>query len=445
VTDRAYARISFDALNSGSIDKQRHRIAAFAGDNLQWYEDRSVSGAKVPFGQRPEGLRLLRDLQPGDRVLVTKIDRAARSVRDLLDLVEQIAERGGSIVFVDQNIDTAGPMGRFLLTLLGAIAELEAGIVSERRRESLEVFAKEGRHAVGKAPFGFESVENPNGRGLVIALHPQDAPRLRTAIERVMAGETQEEVRHSIGMSKTGFHHLLKNPRLAGMTPDGDGVVMIEGVPRVNPDAALLSMAEWTRLAEFMQRATKKAWTKRDGYGAALRCAPCGKRLYKQVAKKVEHSTYCCDRTRHKSGESAPAIMVHVADAYLEEMFLKHYGDKPYRMKTWVDEAGPKIEATAAAQVRLEAVQKRLLASSSTEEDEMLTADLLSARRALRDAEALPSTRAQVSVETGLTFADLWRDGDDEKRCVLLQSVAVWEVQLGRGKVDKRITFGTPM
>ena len=82
-------------------------------------------------GRRAVGF--MADLQQGDRVLVTKIDRAARSVRDLLDVVERIENAGASIVFVDQGIDTSGPMGRFLLTLLGAIAELEAAIMAERR------------------------------------------------------------------------------------------------------------------------------------------------------------------------------------------------------------------------------------------------------------------------------------------------------------------------
>src|SRR5687768_8693795 len=122
MTDRGYARISLDTQQSGSISKQTERIKAVAGSDVQWYKDESVSGSKVPFAERPEGGRLMADLQKGDRVLVTKIDRAARSVKDLLNLVERIEKAGASILFVDQAIDTSGPMGRFLLTLLGAIA-----------------------------------------------------------------------------------------------------------------------------------------------------------------------------------------------------------------------------------------------------------------------------------------------------------------------------------
>lgn len=137
VTDRGYARISNDTSRSGFIDTQKAQIGAYAGGGVEWYEDRSVSGSKVPIWEREGGGKLLADLQRGDRVLITKIDRAARNVDDLLGFVARIEEAGASVRFVDQDIDTSGAMGRFILA---AIAELEAEIVRERRMESLTQF-----------------------------------------------------------------------------------------------------------------------------------------------------------------------------------------------------------------------------------------------------------------------------------------------------------------
>ena len=226
---------------------------------------------------------MLGDLRPGDRVLVTKIDRAARNVRDLLDLVEHIEEAGASIVSIEQNIDTSGPIGKFILVVLAAIAELEPNITGERRRESLVAFANEGRHAVGAAPFGFKSVDNPNGRGLVI--RPDwDAPGrgeqspaaiLRDAIRRVMGGEPQARVVEDLPIKEAGFSVLLRNARLAGMTPSGDGVVNSHGVPQVDPEAALLTMAEWSELRDYMKRPEKRSWSRQEGYGPALTCSEC--------------------------------------------------------------------------------------------------------------------------------------------------------------------------
>lgn len=61
---------------------------------------------------------------------------------DLLDIVKHVESVGASVRFIDNDINTEGPYGRFTLTLLAAIAELEAGIVSERRKESLEAFSQ---------------------------------------------------------------------------------------------------------------------------------------------------------------------------------------------------------------------------------------------------------------------------------------------------------------
>ena len=205
---RAYVRISLDTAESGSIAKQRRRIAAAEvargrdPEAVSWYSDESVSGSKVLFAERPEGARLLADLQPGDRVVMTKIDRAARNVADLLSLVQRIRGAGASVRFVDNDIDTDGPYGQFMLTMLGALAELEANIISERRKESLGAFVAEGRHAVGKAPIGLRSIPNPSGRGLVLAIDPETAPLVREAVERVMAGESQNSVRESLGLSR---------------------------------------------------------------------------------------------------------------------------------------------------------------------------------------------------------------------------------------------------
>jgi DNA invertase Pin-like site-specific DNA recombinase len=441
VTDRAYERISLDNERSGSIAKQKSRIEAFAGPDVAHYADESVSGSKIPFALRPEGKRLLDDLRPGDRVLVTKIDRAARNVRDLLDLVETIDQAGASIVFVDQNIDTSGPIGKFILVLLAAIAELEANIIGERRKESLAVFAREGRHAVGAAPFGFESVENPNGRGLVIRPHPIDGPVLRQAIERVLAGEAQAQVVKSLPIKEAGFSLLLRNPRLAGMTPDGDGVVMIDGIPRVDPEAALLTMAEWSRLREHMKRPDRKPWAYQDGYGAALTCAVCGMRLYKSIGgpSRPNNNAYKCGRVKHEAGTPAASVMVHSADPYVETVFLERYGERDVILSSWSDSADAKVEAVAAAQVRLEATQRAFLDDLGDEEEEEVLLALRHAKRALKAAQEMPSERVYQTERAGYTVAELWERSDAAARCRLLNVVGTWVVHPGRRPIEEKI------
>jgi DNA invertase Pin-like site-specific DNA recombinase len=447
MTDRGYGRISLDTARSGSIAKQRERITAYAGIEMEWYADESVSGSKVRFADRPDGSRLLSDLRTGDRVLVTKIDRAARSVRDLLDLVEVIEKRGASIVFIDQNIDTAGPMGRFLLTLLGAIAELEAAIIAERRKESLESFAKEGRHAVGKAPFGFTSVDNPDGRGLVIRPDPETVDLAREAVERIMAGESQEKVRRLIGLSKTGMHRWLRNPRLAGMTPNNGGVVTIDGTPRVDRDAALLTMVEWRDLQGKLQPVGEKTWSPRAGYGAALKCCECGQRMYINISKRVNadtggtHDTYVCRKDKHAPGQKAPSIMAHKANEYIEDRFLSEVGDRQALIGAWSDSLTAKSEALASAEVRLEEAQRRFSAAVTDEEEDEALAHQRAAKRALREAQALRGERVFRVEDTGKTVREIWEAADADERCGLLNRLGTWTLHFGRVPVEERIVL----
>lgn len=436
MTDRLYERISFDSKVSGSITKQNARLMRSADpDDFEVYEERSVSGAKVPFADRPEGKRLLTALQPGDRVLVTKIDRAARNVRDLLDLVEKVEALGCSIVFVDQAIDTAGPMGRFLLTLLGAIAELEAGIVAERRRESLAQFAAEGRHAVGRAPFGLRSVPNPNGRGLVLRPDPDEAPVVREAVEAVLAGESQRAWSERCGMRHPAFGRLLRNERLAGIIGRDE-----DGTPRLDPEQALFSLAEWARLQDHLRRPEKPHRARTDGYGPAFACGVCGDRLYLNVSKRSPaYTTYRCRGVRHAPGQPAASVMRVNADRLVEEEFLSLFGHLPVLAETTTDSSAVRDEAVARARLTLDAIRKAQDETDDEDEEERLFVAYREAKKALRDAEALPRESVTAEIPTGESFAELWATSDDEARTAFLLRFGPWTVEPGRLPIEKKV------
>lgn len=434
MTDRAYARISLDTKVSGSITKQRSRLAKHAHGSPEWYVDESVSGSKVPFAERPAGARLLADLERGDRVLVTKIDRAARNVRDLLDLVERIEAAGASIVFVDQSIDTAGPMGRFLLTLLGAIAELEAGIIAERRRESLAAFREEGRHAVGRAPYGLRSVPNPNGRGLVLRPDPVEGPILRDAVERILGGEAQRTFAPVVGMGEPAFGRLLRNERLAGILGHGP-----EGL-RLDPEQALFSLVEWRRLQEHLARPAR-GWTPRtEGYGPAFACGVCGDRLYLNVSKRKDtYSTYRCRGVRHEPGAPAATVTRVNADAFVEREFLGRFGHLPVFEEITSDSSAVRDEAVALARLSLEAAKTALDEAEDDDEEETLYRAYRKAKKALRTAEDLPSESVTSVVETGQTFREVWASSPDVERTDLLLRFGPWIVEPGRAPIEDKI------
>lgn len=432
MTDRLYLRISLDTARSGSIDKQRAMLAPHARPGFVEYVDRSVSGAKVRFSERDGGSRLLADLRRGDRLLVTKIDRAARNTEDLLGLVKRVNALGAEVVFAEPYINTEGPMGKLLLTLLGAVAEFESALIAERRRDSLAAFADEGRHAVGAAPFGLASVENPHGRGLVLRPHPEEAPRLRAAVERLLAGEPQYRLAEELGFaSAPAFGRLLRNDRLAGALGDGPGG------PRIEPDAAVFSLVEWRRLQDHLSRPAR-SWSKADGYGAALACGVCGDRLYLNVAKNREHSVYKCRRVKHSPDQPGVSVMVGNANRVVEEDFLVSFGALPVTEAVLVSTSDARARAVAAARLRLDAA-KRAQDAAAEDEEERAFAEYRAARRALREAEALPDESVVEYRETGETFARVWERANDYERSAMLVRAGRWLVTPGRMPLAEKI------
>ena len=83
-------------------------------------------------GTRPQLEALIAKLQPGDVLVFYKLDRVARSLRDLLGIIEQVEAAGACIRSLTEPLDTTTPMGSFVLQILGAVAQLERSIIRQR-------------------------------------------------------------------------------------------------------------------------------------------------------------------------------------------------------------------------------------------------------------------------------------------------------------------------
>ncbi|PJI97926.1 DNA invertase Pin-like site-specific DNA recombinase [Acidovorax sp. 69] len=117
-----YARVS-------TRDQETHLqldALAKAGVTQIWQE----KGSSV--GPRPELQKLLAALQPGDVLVVYKMDRVARSLKDLLAILDRIKVAGAAIRSLTEPLDTSSPLGMFMIQILGAVAQLERSIIRER-------------------------------------------------------------------------------------------------------------------------------------------------------------------------------------------------------------------------------------------------------------------------------------------------------------------------
>lgn len=151
---RAYLRVSTKKQEAGlSLQAQIQRIrAAVNGQPLKIYQD-VVSGRCLK--RRPQLLQLLKDMKKGDKVVVVRLDRMARSTKDLADIVMKFKERDVTFSSLTDSFDLEIPTGQFLVTILGAVAQLESQMNGQRVREACQI-AKENGRLLGSLPYGIK-------------------------------------------------------------------------------------------------------------------------------------------------------------------------------------------------------------------------------------------------------------------------------------------------
>jgi site-specific DNA recombinase len=134
-----YMRVSGEGQKTqGTIENQRAVLTRYLDAQgtapYGWYEDEAVSGYFVAFPKRPDGARLLADIRAGHVgiVLVRKLDRFGRNAREILNAVHELEQAGARLISLKENVDTRTSAGRFFLTMLAGVAELERDVLMER-------------------------------------------------------------------------------------------------------------------------------------------------------------------------------------------------------------------------------------------------------------------------------------------------------------------------
>ena len=181
MTIYGYARISTDGQTLAAQDAALH-----AAGCAKVYSEK-VSGAKT---DRAELAKVLKRLEKGDVLIVARLDRLARSTRDLLNILDTIGKAGASFKSVaDTWADTTTPRGRLMLTVLGGLAEFE--------RELIKARTGEGRKRAKAKGVKF-------GRPFKLSPHQREA-----AIARREAGETFVDIARSYNVSHPTILRLV--------------------------------------------------------------------------------------------------------------------------------------------------------------------------------------------------------------------------------------------
>jgi DNA invertase Pin-like site-specific DNA recombinase len=131
-----YARVSTNEQDNAA------QVAALKAAKCERTYREKASGGRW---DRPELHRLLDQLRKGDVLVVWKLDRLSRSLRDVLIIMERLAEASAGFRSLTEAIDTTTPAGRMMMQMVGAFAEYERAMLNERTKAGLEAARREGR------------------------------------------------------------------------------------------------------------------------------------------------------------------------------------------------------------------------------------------------------------------------------------------------------------
>ena len=172
-----YARVSSTGQNEAAQVDILNRHGA-----EELFIDKASGTSREGRDKLAEAIRFARK---GDVLMVTRLDRLARSVTDLHSITQELQAKGVDLVVTEQSIDTSTPTGRLMFTMLGAIAEFETDLRKERQLEGIAKAKEEGRY---------------KGRPVTV-----DAAAIRDAIA---AGDKPASVAKRLGVARSTVYRL---------------------------------------------------------------------------------------------------------------------------------------------------------------------------------------------------------------------------------------------
>jgi DNA invertase Pin-like site-specific DNA recombinase len=188
-----YARVS---TNDQKLDLQMDALLAAGVEPGRIYTDKASGG---PGAKRPGFAAAMKACRSGDTLVVWKLDRIGRSLMEVLAVFERLNAKGAGVKVLTEQIDTSTAMGRFVMHILGALAEMERGLIRERTMAGL---------AAGKA------------RGRVGGRKPSlTEEKAEQAIAMLQAGNSPAKVAKAVGVGKSTIYARIAGewaPRLVG-------------------------------------------------------------------------------------------------------------------------------------------------------------------------------------------------------------------------------------
>ncbi|MBI4564621.1 MAG: recombinase family protein [Planctomycetes bacterium] len=441
-----------------SLDAQREACEAFIASQRGegWaclpdrFDDGGYTGANM---ERPALVRLLASIEAGklDVVVVYKLDRLTRSIRDFGRIMDAFEQHGVAFVSVSQRFDTTSSMGRLMLHVLLSFAQFEREMTAERTRDKVLAARRRGKWTGGYPPLGYDLAQD----GGVLVANDAEADQVREIfrlyLERESLIATIEELnrrgwRNKSWTTKEGGRHegrpwskatlrrVLSNKVYLGMIPHNG-----EAYPSDHP--AIVDEQVFKQVQELLGDGRAHGSTaSRNAFAYLLRglvhCAACGSTMCPATTKKrggTNYRYYRCTAVDRGGRDACPVRYVPAAE--LERVVVDELR-KLGRDADLADEMLQEAERSVAASLgrlkeesrRLQAEERRIKAQAGRVFASNATGPLAAGH--LAELEERQGQIAARLVEIGAEsqrLAAVKIDPDEAKRALALFD-PVWDV-----------------
>lgn len=216
-----YSRVStLEQSREGvSLDNQEHKIRAYADlKDMELVEMIVEEGKSGKTMNRP-GLQKILNLVNNkqiDGVICYKLDRLTRKTRDLLYLIEDIFTKNNiQFISLNENIDTSSASGKFFLTVMGALSQMERDQISERTTDALQELVRQGRRlgSPDKTPLGFKLMKRTMARKTDLVMDKKEFEKVRSIFNLRRNGKlTLQAIGDQFKLNKSSVKYILENP-----------------------------------------------------------------------------------------------------------------------------------------------------------------------------------------------------------------------------------------
>jgi site-specific DNA recombinase len=338
-----YTRISTDEENQPtSLHSQRERLEAFCKAQEGWrvvaHKQDQATGTKL---DRP-GLQAALDLARSgavDMLLVYRVDRLSRKVRQLAQLTEELDTLDVVLKSATEPFDTGAAAGRMMLQMLAVFAEFEHATIVDRISAGIERRAKEGRWFGGRPPFGYTF----SSEDRVLVPDPVKAPVVRRVFDlyarkRLGTPAIAQQLRDegapapSAGWGHPAVHWIVTNPTYVGKIRWRDKV--FDGVHEPLVDEFTFAKAQ-AIMRERGEHAKRRGNASDFILSGLLRCGKCGKAYigmsangnggryhYYACSGRQKHGPKACDGERLPREKIEHAVIHQLASLYRNEQVI---------------------------------------------------------------------------------------------------------------------------